>query len=101
MPSLFYTDNVKSDRTSLEGVLSSLLNNVRRTIIPKPVNNEEISNPEQDPKLPVSTLPDTMNIFIFSVPEDVNNAYQNIFDGLETNETTEILIPDQEEPKPR
>ena len=85
MPSLFHTDNVKSDRTSLEGVLASLLNNGRRTIIPKPVNNEEISNPEQDSKLPVSTLPDTMNIFIFSVPEDVNNAYQNIFDGLETN----------------
>ncbi|KAG2193038.1 hypothetical protein INT47_009288 [Mucor saturninus] len=85
LPSLFYTDNVSSDRAFLEGVLPNLLDNVRKTSIQKPANSEETSTPEHNSDLPVLTLPDTANISVFSVPEDIDNACQNILNGLETS----------------
>ncbi|ORE08807.1 hypothetical protein BCV72DRAFT_322442 [Rhizopus microsporus var. microsporus] len=83
LPLLFYTDNVNSDRTFLEGVLPSLLKNNSKTIVCKPTNIEEQSSNDYGSVLPVMALPNTMSVFVFSDSEEINLTCQNILDNLE------------------
>ncbi|KAG2191934.1 hypothetical protein INT47_012017 [Mucor saturninus] len=86
LPSLFYTDNVNSDRNFLEGVLPSLLENVDKTIISRSTNNEvDSSSNYGSTYLPVLTLPGTMGISVCSNLEDINNACQIILEDVEKN----------------